>query len=153
MAYSTVGDLILGDLQLPAGYNKQQYVDMASDEIDAKIGVIYETPVVLNDLDRFASLNVKNIAIRLSTGRLILAQAAGGEDSQLHALGRHYVTSALNDLQIMASDTDTLPGAVVRPEFRGAEAPSIGQQDATSPVDHFYDNFGAGLPGWQPGSA
>lgn len=165
--YSTVTDLLLGDMPVALEVNKQKYVDDAADEIDSIIGKRYETPIDVTEtsaVPRYARLFIKRAANHLATGRLILAVAAGGEDTQLHAYGWSLVRDSLAALEQIASGEYDIPGAEPIPldDALQPTAPSIVNQDASSGVDAFYSNVMAygGFPAlpvitgprWEPGT-
>ena len=93
MAYSEVGDLLIGDMPVGVLTSKQKFVDDATNEIDSYIGVRYVTPLSLADTDpstgwpnaipRHVRLHISRINNHLASGRLILAVAAGGEDQRV----------------------------------------------------------------------
>lgn len=141
--YSTTTDLLLGDLPISMSVNKQKFVDDAADEIDSIIGVRYQTPIDVSDtsqVPRYARLFIKRVANNLATGRLILAVAAGGEDSQVHAYGWSLVQSSLDALKQIADGTyDIVNAAPTDPnQSTRVTGPVIAGGDATSGVDAFY---------------
>lgn len=139
MTYSTVGDLLLGDM--PAPSNASSYVQDASDEIDSKLGMRYQTPIVVDDspANRMTNLLLKRINNWLASGRLILAQAITGEMQYMHSYGRQLVKDAEAALDQVVSGDIVLPGA----EFLnvgdvGVSGPIISNLDAQSNVESFY---------------
>jgi hypothetical protein len=145
--YSTVGDLLVGDMPFPAYIDKQAYVDKAADEIDARLGYVYATPFDVSDASpmiRPARLNIKRIAAHLSTGRLILAAAIAGEDRQLHAYGKSLIDEALKALEKIANGEIPLIGAApLDPADVSAppSGPSVLNIDQFSMVEQFYQDF------------
>ena len=147
--YSTVADLLIGDMPVAVGFSKQKFVDDAADEVDSVLGRRYVTPLDVSEssqIPRHARLFVKRVANHLASGRLILALAAGGEDQALHAYGWHLVKNATEALAQIASGEYDLTGA---PEVPGGDAanagPSIQNVDASSGVEAFYQNGGGGV--------
>jgi phage gp36-like protein len=142
--YSTVDDLLLGDMPVAVGFSKQKFVNDAADELDSVVGRRYKTPLNVADdspLPRHARLFVKRIANHIASGRLILALAAGGEDQALHAYGWSLVKGALDALEQIACGDYEIPGAEPLPgtseEAKNA-GPTVKNVDATSGVEAFY---------------
>jgi phage gp36-like protein len=165
MAYSTVGDMLLGDMPASTRHDPQKFVNDATDEIDSKIGHIYATPIDVTDptdVARHSVLLLKRINNFLATGRYILARAAGDEDSQINAYGRSLIEEALLAIQAIVDGTIVLEGAVEEGDGSGAgDGPSITNYDTISAVDAFYERVmvpETGWPGpypyrdWAPGS-
>lgn len=147
MAYSAPGDLLMGKIPLPSYIDPQKVVDDAADEMDSKIGFLYQTPVDINELSsqlvRPARLLLKRINNNLATGRLILAIASPEENKNLHAYGWALVTEATKALECIAEGEVKLDGAPLV-DTSGGEAvttPLIDNLDAESNVEAFYDRL------------
>lgn len=166
MPYSSVESMLLGDMGVGPDVDKENFVEDAANEIDSKIGHIYETPLNLaaGGLARHSALLVTKISNHLATGRLILALGIGGEEDDLHAYGIYLVREALADLDRIATGLVSLTGAVpvtgtTLPSGTDT-APAVINKDETSPVDAFYDDMmrvptfaaTAKRPIWQHGS-
>lgn len=146
--YSTVSDLLKGDLPSPAYVSEQKYVDDAANEIDSYVGYVYATPLDVTDSStmlRPARLMIKRIASHLSTGRLILAIAVASEDDRLHAYGQKLVDESIEALKMIRDGELQLEGA----ETVGgvdvpvpATGPMIANLDQWSPVEAFYAEVG-----------
>jgi phage gp36-like protein len=145
--YSVIGDLLLGQIPLPATISAQKFVDDAADEVDSVIGFRYATPLDMSDLGpipRPARLLIKRIANWLASGRLILALDSSGEDQQLHAYGLKLVSDATTALHQIASGEIVIDGATVISETSvQAKAPVINNLDDESIVEGFYSTFDA----------
>lgn len=153
-AYSAVGDLLTGNLPLSTFLSPAKFVQDATNEIDSKIGLIYKTPldlddtvtidaqVVPNPIPRPARLMIKRIANFLASGRLILAMDISGEDNHLHSYGESLVTEALAALGGIQCGDVPIPGA--GPADPDAPEPQTGPRiinsDSVSAVDVFYRN-------------
>jgi phage gp36-like protein len=141
--YSTVNDLLLGDVPLPGYLNAQKFVDDAANEIDSYIGYTYETPIDMDDpgtVARPARLTLNRIAAHLSSGRIMLAIAAGTQDDRLNAYGAKLVEEAIATLKLMAEGEIPIEGGIpvggtgtVAPT-----GPSILNIDQFSAVETFY---------------
>lgn len=160
MAYSVVADLLLGDLVISSDVDPAKFVTDAAEEIDSKIGWIYETPLVLNNLLRHESLLIKGINNRLASGRLILTLDIAGEGTSLHAYGLRLVTEANGDLLLIANgQLDLSAPKIDNPGKNKNNTPTISSRDAASAVEAFEDRFMRPgytpaaflIPGWQPG--
>jgi hypothetical protein len=145
--YSTVDDLLIGDMPIPPYINKQGYVDNAADEIDSRLGYVYATPFDVSDLStmiRPARLTIKRIAAHLSSGRIILAMAVASEDRQVHAYGKSLIDEALAVLEKIANGEIPLVGAEpLDPDAISAptSGPMIANIDQFSSVEAFYQQF------------
>lgn len=145
MAYSSPDDLLLGNIPLPAYVDKQKIVDDASDEIDSKLGYIYETPFDVSEtgpLVRPARLLLKRINRALASGRLILQIASPIEQAQLHAYGLSLVREAWEAIECIYKREVTIEGAelIEDPNIpQAATVPMISNLDAESNVEAFYN--------------
>lgn len=143
--YCTVDDLLIGNIPTPAYVNKQKYVDDAADEIDSYLGARYVTPIVLTPslpAERPSALMLKRINAHLASGRLILATAAGGEDTELHAYGASLVREALAGLMQLAAGEPPLTGALPATNVGSTDPgslPLVSNGDPYSQVDGFYE--------------
>jgi hypothetical protein len=147
VTYSEVDDLLLGDITLGTGARADKYVQDATDEIDSCLGFRYELPLNLdyigdpdNAVPSYAQLVLKQCANKLASGRLIMALAAGGEDTSMHAYGWALVQEGMITLNGLCSGMIDLPNAVpVNPVAVGRDVgPSLGNQDSSSAMDAFY---------------
>lgn len=137
--YSEVDDLLLGDITLGGGARADKYVQDATDEIDSCLGYRYVLPLA-NTTPAYAKLVLKQCANKLASGRLIMALAAGGEDTSQHAYGYALVQEGMATLNGLCSGLIDIPGALlVNPVAAGRDVgPSLGNQDASSGMDAFY---------------
>ena len=148
MAYCTTADLLLGNIPTPSGLSVQKVVDDASDEIDSKIGMRYETPVDIatasppNPVVRPVKLLLKRLNVFLATGRLILAVTSNGEDDRLHAYGLSLVNEANAALDQIADGAYILEGVPVSASYTPTvSTPLINNLDPESNVEAFYDRI------------
>lgn len=148
MAYSEVTDLLTGNIPTPGYLTPQKYVDDAADEIDSKIGFVYETPInVADDPDnpvvRPVRLLLKRINNFLASGRLLLAVTASDEDTSLHAYAKSLVDNAELALEAIFDGTILLEGATeLNPQTEDSHrGPMIANKDEFSAVDDFYDQL------------
>lgn len=143
MAYSEEGDLLIGQIPLPAYVIAQTYISNAAEEIDAIIGMTYVTPVSLQDApeSRASKLVLKKANNFLASGRIIMAVDAGGQDSELHKYGQYLVREAEKIVRAIAEGEFILVGATRLDGEMSSSAPTIDNADAASIVDAYYDNF------------
>jgi hypothetical protein len=146
MAYSATTDLLNGNIPLPSYVNTQKYVDDAADEIDSKIGFIYQTPidVTTNSLvPRPARLLLKRINNFLATGRILMAVDAGGEEVQVHAYAASLIRDANAALDMIVSGDVIIEGAVRLDTGDAAQVTAIivNNLDPESNVEAFYDRI------------
>lgn len=141
--YASLTDCEWGEIPTPV--NAQFWLDKGAEEIDAKIGFTYATPVVLGNSaeERPAKLLLKRINAWLCMGRAILSRAVGGEDDTLHALGEYYVKEATAALNQIADGTIVIPGAdPATPTETRETGPMIYNVDNASAVESFSEVFG-----------
>lgn len=121
MTWALESDLLLGDLET-GHLDKTQYLEFAEDEIVSHLGITYALP--LPTLSAHNQLTLKVLQARLASGRLLLAMAAGGEDSELHAYGRHLVEMGMSDLYRVGKDFELFDDA-------GNPIPTIASQGSS----------------------
>lgn len=147
MAYCQTTDLLTGDVPTPAYLSPQKYVDDAANEIDSKIGFVYETPVDITDdpdnpVVRPVRLLLTRLNVFIATGRLLMAVAASGEDERLHAYGWSLVQEATLTLEAIASGKLPLEGVDKLPAAQAQiTAPLSYNEDSESNVSAFYDRI------------
>lgn len=147
MAYSEITDLLTGNVPTPAYLSPQKYVDDAADEIDSKIGFVYETPIDVTDsssnpVSRPVRLLLKRINNFLASGRLLLAVDAGAETDRVHAYGLYLVKEAEESLCAISDGKVNLEGAELLPTDQArVTAPLIQNVDSESNVEAFYDRI------------
>lgn len=147
MAYCNSTDLLAysGNIPAPSYLNPQKFVDDAADEIDSKIGFVYQTPIDVTDVPenpvvRPARLLLKRLNVNLATGRMLLAADASGEGSQLHAYGWSLIREVNAAVNNLIDGDIVLEGApLVAPGALNNNIPLIYNKDAESNVEAFYD--------------
>lgn len=147
-AYSGVEDLLIGDIPLSARHGDgSQFIKNAAEEMDAQLGHIYVTPIVL-PLDpkyRPTVLILKKINNFLASGRLLMDMAAAGEDYQTQAYARYLMKEATILLAAICDGKMVLNGIqlIDNQEVRSDMA-SITNEDQFSLVEGFYRRFARG---------
>lgn len=144
-AYCAPSDVSTGNVPLPRKLGsesvvKQHYIEKAADDIDGKLGAIFELPLAYEE-GSFEALWLKRVNKYLAIGQLVIDAAAGGEDTQLHAYGFHHLREANKALD------DALAGKVFL-SFNKREGdpsdsdtgPSILNKEPASYVDSFYQS-------------
>jgi hypothetical protein len=144
-SYCETADLLLGNVPVPATADK--YVTAAADEMDSRLGLLYVTPVVLdesNPVQRPGALLLKRINSWLASGRLLMALDAAGEDDQVHQYAKRLVDEALAGLEMIIKGDVNLPGAEpINPEPGSRiTGPLASWGDDTSPVEAYDATFG-----------
>ncbi len=135
-AYSLVTDLLIGDVQLGALLDAQMFVNDAADEMNVRIGMVYDLPLPVSMPVHIRTL-LKMINNRIASGRLIMSAAVGGQMRELHAYGESLVRDAYADLEKILNGTIPLDGAVVKENGNQSLGPSIISGDAYSAVTAF----------------
>ncbi len=150
-SYSSVEDMLIGDVQSGI-LNKENFVRDAAKEIDAKIGVRYQTPVDLAILERHSRLLLERINNHIASGRFLMAANAG--DDSIHSYGRMLVREAYQELELIANGSLPLEGADVQDWLTDTTGPTIRSQDEESALDAFYAPVLGGRlvrSPWEPG--
>lgn len=143
MPYCVPADLLLGDMLLSSKYGDgSAFVGLAADEIDAQIGNLYVTPVVIPDTprNRPSLLLLKKINTLLASGRIVMDQAIGGEDRSLQAYGKSLIDEAVMLLNKISNKEIILIGAEEHEDVGDDPntAISISNEDDVSLVESFY---------------
>lgn len=145
MTYSKTEDLLTGDLPLSGGTDAPRYVQDASDEIDSKIGYVYQTPVDISDsseISRPARLLLKRIANFLASGRILMALHSQNQRLEVNAYAERLIKEATDALDAIVNGVIILDGAlVVNPDGAPVTAPLINNLDPESNVEAFYDRI------------
>lgn len=157
MAYAAVSDLLLGDLIVAESIDRQKFVDLAAEEMNSKLGWVYELPLrgagsapsatSWLELPAHEVSILKTINNRLASGRLILSLYIAGEDSQLHAYGYQLVQEAMSDLMLIANGNVSLSAHRTSAYSReGDTIPGISQHDDESLLLGFENSVMRGKP-------
>lgn len=156
-AYCEAGDLVVGNSLRRTG-DDEKFIEIGRQEVDEALGQIYVLPLTpAPAANTVYALMLKRANAMIASGRMILSNATGGEDSSVHAYGMYCLSEGQAILQRIVSGQIDLVG-IQRIEVGGstANAPSIVQVDLLSPVDQFYgwmaDQPYAPSPIWRPGS-
>ena len=142
-AYCQPSDLLTGNIPTPAYLSPAKYCVDAADEIDSKIGFIYETRVDISlgsPVAKPVCLLLKRLNVFLASGRLLMAAAAAQEDTQVHAYALSLIRDAEQTLAMIASGELPLTGATPIPgSAMPVNGPKISNGDVESMVDAFYN--------------
>jgi len=160
-AYCAVGDLLLGDVTVGGTINRQLYVDQAADEMDAKLGWLYETPIAEAvegyegpaldpSMPRHEKLLLKNINAKIATARLIMAVSINEEGNAVHAYALRMLKEgndellmiANGDLVLTAPRVETPSGTVL------TRTPGVVNIDEESLLDPFYNTVNHSWPSY-----
>ena len=143
--YCEVSDLLIGDLILPVEIDAGKYITSAAEEMDSRIGVLYTTPIEIEEADkekfRATITFLRSINARLASGRILMAAATALELTTVHAYARNLVEGALADLKLIEDRKYILQGAKENtnpPETYVSSRAYSYNQDAVSAVDGFY---------------
>lgn len=149
MAYCAVPDLLVGDLPISI-QSGEQFINAASDEIDMKLAGEFTWPH--SPLSVQAQLILKRMNVLIGTGRLIMAQAVGSEDTGTHAYGTYLLREGQMLLAAVIGGDVVLDDVPKHPTTTTGNAPSIVYEDSQSAVDVFYGFAMRGETNtWQPG--
>lgn len=161
--YCSDSDLVVGNLLQSDDSMKTDIIRQVSDEMDGRLGWLYETPIDLDGLRDHEAKLLRGICRKLSLGRLIAVLAIPEEGSSLHALARQYITEGTNDLNVIANGDIVLTaprsdneGDPDSPDTggvgaQGARTPSVSNADSESLVTAFHKQVYGGVPWCSPG--
>lgn len=155
MAYCETTHLLIGDIPLASKYQGgQTMIDFAADEIDSMLGHKYVIPVAPPDIpaNKPTILLLKKINILLASGRIILDQAAGGEDNKRHEYGKSLLEEGQKLLYMIVNGDITLVGAELLPDEEAVDSDTVSiiQEDQYSMVGSFYERFQSAFPNSYP---
>lgn len=144
MAYSEASDLLTGSIPTPQYLSPDGFVNDAADEIDSKLGFVYQTPIQLSEADpeqRPAALLLKRINNFIATGRLLMAVASPDEETRIHAYAEHLIAEAYASLDLILKGEIELGSDLPRVEqpVEPEVLPLVVYGDAESNVEAFYD--------------
>src|SRR6478736_7536461 len=137
----------MGAIPLPTYLDDDKIVQDAADEIDSKLGHLFETPFNVTEgdpdaLSRPSRLLLKRINSHLATGRLILQVASPEENRNLHAYGYSLVKEAEEALECIVKGDISLDGAVpLDGTVPQPTVPLINNLDPESNVEAFYNRI------------
>jgi hypothetical protein len=147
--YSSKEDMLLGQMQLLAGMDPEKFVIAAADEIDMKLGFVYDTPVHAPEGETLpvpVSLLLKRISVNISSGLAILASIGPStQGERINAYAARLLAEGRGALDAIATGATVLEGAERLPD-QGEErrGPRIFNIDSQSQVDAFYSQFTGG---------
>ena len=150
--YCVPGDLLLGDVLLPAALDKEKIIQGVADDMDAKLGFLYQLP--LTSLLPHEQLLLKGINAKWATARILLSLYGEGDGDSLHAYGLRLETEAQNDLMLIANGLIDLDEAdrVVETGLDVNRGPTIKNRDEESGVTMFENMVHRSEPSrWSPG--
>lgn len=155
MAYAGVycksDDLLIGDVTLKASTadaTLQKHIDGAADKIDAAIGAIYQTPVNLNSVSRPGWLLLKQIAINIASGRLLMESDQAGEGTKVHDYALYLLQQADMALDaIVKGDVNLRPSVENENQDSARGKVLVNNLDGYSQVEAFY-GWAASPPPW-----
>jgi hypothetical protein len=147
---------------VPSPDPRQGFVQAACDEMNAKLGTLYEVPIDPNAIPEHQRLMLKVIAVKIASGRMLATWSAPDEGSSVHAYARRLLDEGLSELHLIANgdyllnappaDTndDGLPDTM-GPSVAGSRMPTIHVADECSPVEVFNAQVFGGSPSRFPG--
>ena len=142
-AYCAVEDMRTGDIATPSYTTKAQYITNAAEEIDAALGHLYVTPIVIDSTPEFrpSILYLKKCNWLLASGRMISDVAASGESDSLNAYAKRMLDEACEMLDYIKSGKYIMTGAaqIESPDAENWTGPSVHNQDSVSMVEQFYE--------------
>lgn len=117
MAYSTIDDLLVGDIAWSPRLDPEKFVNGAAEEIDTKLAVLYKYPlqrmidgqpvlledILIDDQPTWELRLLKQINNKIASGRAIMAASVSSEDKQVHAYGQQLVNEGLAELMLIAN--------------------------------------------------
>jgi hypothetical protein len=144
--YCKPEDLLINGTRLPQSVTVEGIIASAADEIDSELGLLYKTPVLVNELDadkRDDYLLLKSINANLASGRLLTSMAAGGENNATHNYGKYLINFAYRLLNQITNGVRVLTSAERKSTAPtdSRKGPKVVHGDRYSLVDNFYQNY------------
>lgn len=146
MPYCTPDDLLLGDIIVSPDSPLDVWVTRAAEEMHSKLGYRYTIPIVprmgLGGLSLVDTLTLKDINVKLASGRWLASQSQESEQSSVHAYARWLLNDALQMLNRLANGDLPLDSAELAENIQeeGSTLPGIINHDEVSLVDVWEDN-------------
>ncbi len=151
--YSSVQDLLLGNIPLPAGDKAKRAVERASDEIDSILGVRYVVPITpRGQFERQVTALLRTVNNWLASGRLIEELTASTQTVEIHAYANNLIQQALKTLTQILSGEILLPGVdpIGGGDGVGSESgPIVVNADPSSQTEWYYNEIDNPLFGVQ----
>ena len=157
MAYCQPEDINVGNLMLPEGESRLPFISEASEEIDAKLGWLYATPINVELLKYHEQMLLKTICRKIATGRMVTTLAIPEESGGLNAYGLRMIQEGLDELHIIACGD--VPLSAQRADYvedggtdtsgigaEGSRTPSVINQDSESLINGFNKTVYGGVP-------
>jgi hypothetical protein len=133
--YCTPADINLGNLMY-ADEGLEAYINEAADEIDGKLGWLYQTPIDMDIVPRHEAKMLKTICRKIATGRAISTLAIPAENGAQHAYGLRLLQEGLDELHMIAGGD--VPLSAPRTDLEGdpnePDGAGHGAQDARTPT-------------------
>lgn len=109
--YCSDTDLLIGDVTLKNhDVLTRKHIDGGATEIEARIGMIYPTPVNTANVSRAGWLLLKTICIHIASGRLLMEIDQAGEGTKVHDYALYLLQQADAALDsIVKGDVDLHP--------------------------------------------
>lgn len=143
MAYCEVNDLLVKDngMMFSPTFDFQRFINSAAEEMDGMLGEIYALPLASaaggwKTLPAYQQLLLKQINLKLASGRILLTLQGSGDTRTLHAYGQRLLDEAMAMLMPLINGgvrLDTPPRDTVAVQ----NSPLILNHDSRSLVDVF----------------
>lgn len=142
--YAATGDISFGDMGVPPYVDLLKVIETAANDVDAVIGTRYKLPLDLDigNQEHKSAINMLNKITRYFVlGRVVMDQAIGHEETQLHAYALYHIRWAEQALKAIANGDVEIPGQqlLVPDDSKRVTGPIVSNRDAASLVDSFYD--------------
>ena len=141
MAYCEVNDLLVKDngMMFSPTFDFMKFIVSASEEMDGMMGEIYDLPLAGSSggwttLPLYQKLLLKQINVKLASGRILLTLNASGDTRALHVYGAKLIDEALAMLLPIINGDVVLDIPGKNNEVR-ANYPVIAHHDQESLVD------------------
>jgi hypothetical protein len=138
-------DLLIGDTEI-GSLDASQYLDFALREINSVLGVIYVLPIP-DTIPDYQKGSLRTVQAKLATGRLLMAQGSGAEDTDINAYGKLLIQEAYNDLNRIGNNYELLTAVRTTNSTGEDRTPLVSSADKVSPFNAFYDMAYGGVSG------
>jgi hypothetical protein len=141
VAYCEVNDLLVKDngMMFSPTFDFMKFIVSAAEEMDGMMGEIYDLPLAgsaggWTTLPLYQQLLLKQINVKLASGRILLTLQASGDTRALHAYGAKLIDEALAMLLPIINGDVVLETPGKNEEIR-ANSPISAHHDTESLVD------------------
>ena len=163
IGYCEPSDIDLGGMALPNPDPRTGFIASATDEMNAKLGLLYAVPIDTETILEHERLMLKVICYKIASGRMLATYSIPEEGGSVHAYAKRLLDEGMSELHMVANGDYVLSAA--KPDLvaddlspdgsgvaaMGARTPSVYNPDSESAVTAFNNQVFGGVPTRFPG--